>query len=78
MKKIFSPIIAVLKVALMKIGHIQARVLLFLLYYLVLIPTGLLAGLLSDLLIIKKPQEKSFWKDRPMDSDIQRLSRKQH
>ena len=78
MKKIFSPIIAVLKVALIKLGHIQARVLLFLLYYLIIVPTGLLAGRLSDLLKKKKPHEKSFWKNKTMDSDIHRFSRKQY
>ena len=78
MKKIFSPIIAVLKVALIKLGHIQARVLLFFLYYLIIVPTGLLAGRLSDLLKKKKPHEKSLWKDKTMDSDIHRFSRKQY
>ena len=78
MKKISSPIIAVLKVAFIKLGHIQARVLLFLLYYLIIVPTGLLAGGLSDLLKIKKSQEKSLWENKTMDSDIHRFSRKQY
>jgi len=78
MKKLFSPIIAVLKIGLIKLGHIQARVLLFLLYHLIIIPTGLLAGCFSDLLKKKKMHEKSLWKDKTMDSDISRFSRKQY
>ena len=78
MKKIFSPIIAILKVALIKLGHIQARVLLFFLYYLTIVPTGFLANLFSDLLRIKKRGDKSLWKDKTMDSDIHRFSRKQY
>ena len=78
MKKFFSPIIAVLKVGLIKLGHIQARVLLFLLYYLIVVPTGLLAGCFSDFLKKKKPAEKTLWNDKAIDSDIHRFSRKQY
>ena len=78
MKKLFFPIIAILKVALIKLGHIQARVLLFLLYYLLIIPMGLLAGCFSDFLKKKKPVEKTLWNNKTMDLDIHRFSRKQY
>lgn len=88
MKSFFSPLWAVFKVVLIKIGHVQARVILTVLYFILVIPTGFVVGLFSDLLGERRRSQNNndgFWLDRQgyqqgdkKDTDIQEYSRRQY
>lgn len=70
--------VALLKVILLHLGHIQARILLTIIYFLLVLPLGILARFFSDLLGIKKKGKGTFWITKTPDSKIQESSRKQY
>ena len=77
MKKILSPVLAFLKTVLLRLGHIQARVLLILIYTLLILPLGFLVGFFSDLLGTQKKEKETFWIIKNPTLDIKESSRKQ-
>lgn len=60
------------------VGDFQARLILSILYYLLVLPTGLIVKLSGDLLDAGSPRDTaSYWQARPSDDTRLRPARRQ-
>ncbi len=60
-----------------KLGDLQARLILTLIYFLVLGPFGLIVSGLRDPLKVKRPPQTSIWLPRPPESGSLENARRQ-
>jgi hypothetical protein len=78
-KKFLSTLSNFLKPIFIKIAHIQAKVILTLLYLILIAPLGILMRMLTDMLGTRRQSgPSSYWVDRRVDEDIERFSRRQY
>ncbi len=79
MNTLFVFLAAFIKRLLVKLGHVQAVVLLTVFYILFIVPIGILKSRRADLIGLKKRQHaKSFWTKRNVNVDLDRFSKRQY